>query len=572
MTRAANPRRASRAIGAAIVVVAMFVLVGCARIPTSGQVLAGESEQQESDQSYSFFPDAPRSGMSREEIVEGFLDAGTGTQNDYEVAREYLSDSFRQEWDPNARIVITASVPDVADAGPDRIEASYKSSATVDADGLYSELGGGATERLEFSLAQDAEGEWRITEAPPGIVLLGQNFRSLFKSYTLYFYNDTLSRLVPDVRWFDAQQTAMTRIARALVNGPAPWLAEGKVVSAIPSGVSLLGAVTVEGDVADVDFSSSLSSTSPDQYSRMLLQLTESFADFESITSVTMSITGVPIDQELPPDNDVVVNRQVTSTPLVYKGGELGFLSGTNVTASEETAALQGAIASLSPQRGAYSADGDVASFVTPNGVFTTPINEPAPLLVDARPGPLAMSLDSWGYTWTGSTDGSGLRATDVEDRQHSWLEPDQPVGATGYRAIAVSRDGARLAVLENTSVGVRIAVMAIEREVGTNRPIALGTPLILAPGGVSPIDLAWVDETSLAVLATGSEGTAEVRTQTVGGSVSVNGAVKDGQQITGSNTPAGLRVLDKDHHIYVPKGNRWQQSDAIVDFILTQV
>ena len=113
---------------------------------------------------------------------------------------------------------------------------------------------------------------------------------------------------------------------------------------------------------------------------------------------------------------------------------------------------------------------------------------------------------------------------------------------------------------------------MAIEREVGTNRPIALCTPLILAPGGVSPIDLAWVDETSLAVLATGSEGTAEVRTQTVGGSVSVNGAVKDGQQITGSNTPAGLRVLDKDHHIYVPKGNRWQQSDAIVDFILTQV
>ena len=97
MTRAANPRRASRAIGAAIVVVAMFVLVGCARIPTSGQVLAGESEQQESDQSYSFFPDAPRAGMSREEIVEGFLDAGTGTQNDYEVAREYLSDSFRQE-------------------------------------------------------------------------------------------------------------------------------------------------------------------------------------------------------------------------------------------------------------------------------------------------------------------------------------------------------------------------------------------------------------------------------------------------------------------------------------------
>lgn len=73
-------------------------------------------------------------------------------------------------------------------------------------------------------------------------------------------------------------------------------------------------------------------------------------------------------------------------------------------------------------------------------------------------------------------------------------------------------------------------------------------------------------------MLATGSEGTAEVRTQTVGGSVSVNGAVKDGQQITGSNTPAGLRVLDKDHHIYVPKGNRWQQSDAIVDFILTQV
>ncbi|NYF14146.1 hypothetical protein HDC34_002473 [Pseudoclavibacter sp. JAI123] len=572
MTRAAYRRRAARSATAAIVVLAVLVLAGCARIPTSGQVLAGESEQQESDQSYSFFPDAPRDGMSREEIVEGFLDAGTGTQNDYEVAREYLADSYRQEWDPNARILITASVPDVVDAGPDSIQASYKSSASVDSEGLYSELKSGTTERLEFTLAQDSAGEWRITEAPPGIVLLSQNFRSLFKSYTLYFYDDTLSRLVPDVRWFDAQQTALTRIARALVNGPAPWLAEGNVVSAIPSGVSLLGAVTVEGDVADVDFSSSLSSTSPDQYSRMLLQLTESFADFEAITSVTMSITGVPIDQELPPEDEVVVNRQVTSTPLVYKSGELGFLGGVNVTASPETAALQGALASLSPQKGAYSADGDVASFVTPNGVFTTPISDPEPLLVDARPGPLAMSLDSWGYTWTGSTDGPGLRATDVEDRQHSWLEPAENVGATGYRAIAVSRDGARLAVLENSSVGVRVAVMAIEREPSTNRPVALGVPLVLEPGGASPVDLAWVDETSLAVLAVGSEGTAEVRTQTVGGTVSVNGAVLDGQQITGSNTPAGLRVLDKDHHIYVPKGNRWQQSDAVVDFILTQV
>ncbi|WP_424467369.1 LpqB family beta-propeller domain-containing protein [Pseudoclavibacter helvolus] len=572
MTRSTNAQRVTRGIAAAFVVLAMVVLAGCARIPTSGQVLAGESEQQESDQSYSFFPDAPRDGMSREEIVEGFLDAGTGTQNDYAVAREYLADSFRQEWDPNARILITASVPSVVDAGADRIEASYKSTATVDADGLYSELGGGTTERLSFTLAQDADGEWRITEAPPGIVLLAQNFRSLFKSYTLYFYDDTLSRLVPDVRWFDAQQTAMTRIARALVNGPAPWLADGKVVSAIPSDVTLLGAVTVEGETADVDFSSNLSSASPERYSRMLLQLTESFGDFEAISSVTMSITGVPIDQELPGDDDVIVNRQVTSTPLVYKAGELGFLSGPNVTASEETAALQGAIAPLSPQKGAYAADRDVASFVTPNGVFTTPIADPDPLLVDARPGPLAMSLDSWGYTWTGSTDGSGLRATDVEDRQHSWLEPAENVGATGYRAIAVSRDGARLAVLENTSVGVRVAVMAIEREPGTNRPIALGTPLLLAPGGTSPIDLAWVDETSLAVLAIGSEGTAEVRTQTVGGTVTVNGAVLDGQQITGSNTPAGLRVLDKEHHIYVPKGNRWQQSDATVDFILTQV
>ncbi|PPG04606.1 hypothetical protein C5E06_04035 [Pseudoclavibacter sp. RFBI5] len=572
MRRAANRRRATRGAAAGILVIAMLVLVGCARIPTSGQVLAGESEQQESDQSYSFFPDPPRDGMSREEVIEGFLDAGTGTQNDYEVAREYLDESFRQEWDPNARIIVTASVPDVVDDGSDRVEASYKSSASVDAEGIYSELKSGTTERLDFTLAQNADGEWRITEAPPGIVLLNQNFRSLFKSYTLYFYDDTLSRLVPDVRWFDAQQTAMTRIARALVNGPAPWLAEGNVVSAIPSDVTLLGAVTVEGDVADVDFSSVLSSASPERYSRMLLQLTESFADFESITSVTMSITGVPIDQDLPPEDAVVVNRQVTSTPLVYKGGELGFLSGVNVTASPETAALQGAIASLTPQKGAYSSAGDVASFVTPNGVYTTPIAVPDPLLVDARPGPLAMSLDSWGYTWTGSTDGSGLRATDVDDRQHSWLEPAENVGATGYRSIAVSRDGARLAVLENSSVGVKVAVMAIEREPSTNRPIALGNPLILEPGGASPIDLAWVDETSLAVLATGSEGTAEVRTQTVGGTVSVNGAVLEGQQITGSNTPAGLRVLDKDRHIYVPKGNRWQQSEAVVDFILTQV
>src|SRR5690606_16886802 len=130
------------------------------------------------------------------------------------------------------------------------------------------------TTDLVFQLQRDDEGEWRISDAPDGVVLDLASFQQVFASHALRFFDLSWSHLVPDVRWFPKRSPAATRITRAVVeSGPSEWLAPA-VQSAFPADVVLArAAVPVEGQVAEVSLDRAALALDATALARMRTQL-----------------------------------------------------------------------------------------------------------------------------------------------------------------------------------------------------------------------------------------------------------------------------------------------------------
>ena len=66
-------------------------------------------------------------------------------------------------------------------------------------------------------LLVEEDGEWRIADAPDGIVLSRFHFAELFRAHSLHWLTPDGTRAVPEVRWFErTATTAASRIIDAL--------------------------------------------------------------------------------------------------------------------------------------------------------------------------------------------------------------------------------------------------------------------------------------------------------------------------------------------------------------------
>ena len=88
-------------------------LAACTSIPTTGPVLSAEIDERLSTVDFDILPPGPSAGATPEEILTGFIAAGTAAQENYRVARSYLSEDAAEEWNPNASVVIRSGEPQV---------------------------------------------------------------------------------------------------------------------------------------------------------------------------------------------------------------------------------------------------------------------------------------------------------------------------------------------------------------------------------------------------------------------------------------------------------------------------
>ncbi|MDT0183293.1 LpqB family beta-propeller domain-containing protein [Microbacterium sp. ARD31] len=546
-----------RGLAALLAMILAVALTACAGLPTSGPVYPGqEAEDTGAPQDTIFLPDRPQPGAAPEDIVEGFIRAGSGPTDSWARAREFLAPEFT-DWRPEAGVTVVLPGDRIYDVGEDgTVTLSVVAIATVDDGGAYEPVAAGTTV-LSYRLAQQSDGEWRITDAPDGIVLDRDVFPSVYQRYSVSYFDPTWQYLVPDLRWFPTTNAA-TRVADALVNRPvAEWLADS-VVTSFPEEVTVRAAVPVESGIAQVELSAEALDVDADTLDRMYTQLQASLAT-AGVTRVEMSVAQAPIDA------DAVSTRsaRVSGPPLVLVEEGFGFLSGDELTALE---GLSSVIPALAPRAVQVGPDRDAAAVHADDGRVYRVVDDTA-VPVDERDRLVDPTIDGYGAVWSvPATDPSALVAV-MPDGAVVQVADAFP-GASRIAALSVSRDGTRMAAVVTTGARSEIWAAGVVRDEGI--PVRLAEPRILGAVTGVPGGLAWLDEAAVGVL-TAEDDASTVYEQVVGGPASTTSAPVDVADIAGGATVSNVRLRTEDGTLLVRRGANWQESATGIAVLATQ-
>ena len=236
------------AAGLLVTAGALLVSTGCASIPVTSppQVIppgGGAGAPGGGDVRYDGI--IPRPGESPEDIVRDFLKAGGSNERAHTRARAYLTAPASKSWNDNAgAVIIDNSFYLDAQQGGSVVKLSAQQHGRLNDDGSYAP--GEAPSTYLFRLTK-VDGEWRIADPPAGLLIELSTFESAYRAYEVYFLNATRSKVVPDVRWYAAPPDSLaTLLVTALEHGPSKWLQDA-VMSDL-TGVSLQTNIVQERD------------------------------------------------------------------------------------------------------------------------------------------------------------------------------------------------------------------------------------------------------------------------------------------------------------------------------------
>ena len=400
----------TRRLLTSLTVLITLALAGCSGIPSSGSVHAGEAVTVADASEIQYLPSGPRDGASQNDILTGFLEAASSPQNDFAIAREFLTPDARVAWDPSAITVIDSGDRIYPSSDSTTHVVSVSTQAILDAAGRYVQQPAGSRFDLAYSFEQRG-GQWRLSNVPQGIVIDATTFAQVFRQTSLYFLTSDRSTLVPDVRWFPARAATTTRVTKALLAGPATWLAEtGAVVSAFPPGTKLVAdTVPVQSGVAGVDLSGEGLADGSSNLRLMQAQLTATLTQVSGVLSVNLSVSGTPVAASDARSLVASMTPSVSSAAIVVRNGKLGFASGS---ALEAIGTIPQTLGQPGVRAVTVSVSGTQAAVLSDEGV-TRVVTKAAQTVVDSRPDLIAPGMDPQGVVWTVPRDDpSDIRVT----------------------------------------------------------------------------------------------------------------------------------------------------------------
>ena len=541
--------------------VVVGLLSGCATLPQAGPIRIGPDLSSPADtESFYYSPLGPSDGQTPQEILSGFLAAGTGPQNDYAVAREYLSESIRSSWNPSDEVLIQRSSAQIEFMADDSAIVVVDLSARVDADGRYESVPDGTSRDLEFKFVKENQ-QWRISQAPDATILIRPVFEVVFRDYAVYFVDRQKRYLVPELRWFPTSAATGTKLANALLRGASSWLRPA-VTSAIPSGTRLsIDAVTVVDRVALVDLTSrALVATRADR-SIMKAQLEATLSQLPNIEQVAISIERSR--QEIPEavsEIGKLESRQLLALgpeglQLIGTGESDFFASGTDFFDFSEFSGF------------AASKRDDFLAAIAPTGVIRTSLSEPGESveLVDQRSNILELDFDPQGFLWSVSRARSAA-ITIVSPSGESTSLSAPWLAGQAIRGLAISIEGTRVAFLLQGPTRNRVVLSSVIRN-AAGEPIELVDAIEIASEVPSPTSISWSGAMQLAVLSKQNDSDS-VYLVRPGGSYSTIAAPAETESVIsqGSNSP--LYALTSDNKLYVFRGSSWSLIQEQIDSI----
>ena len=561
-------RRSIRGRALALLALPAIVLAGCVSVPFQSGVDAGGPIDTGVDANFDFLPSGPSEGATQEEILSGFLAATTASQDNYRIARSYLAEDTAETWNPYSGTLVRAREGTVDRVDEATLTYTVPVSASVDAVGRYTASESTTSQTLPpFDFVQ-VEGEWRIAELGDGILISQQAFPNAFSQHTLYYYDLAFRNLVPDLRWFPARAEVPTRLVRALLEPPTSWLQDA-TVSAVPEGTELAAApVEVADGVARVDLTNEVLGLSDTARQLLRLQLAASLRAVSGVAGVQ-----VTVDQNVLAIPDFTAGApeivpQVDARTLALTDDGFGFVTGAGEI--EALGTLAGSVEEREATRLVLGPSRTIAGLLGPEGVWLARTSSAPDLLLDARPGLIAPSVDGYQFVWSVAADGSGGIVAFELDGTPREVEAALP-GDQRIVSLQVSRDDTRVLLLLDGTAGPRLVVAAIVRDDATGVPLRLGELRELPISGERAIDATWVDEVRVASVATTEDGTL-VELHEIGGRTRSLGLPPSAVQIVGGNSGVeGIRVLGEGGAIFEPRGSGWQSTGVRASFLATQ-
>lgn len=538
---------------------AALLLAGCTAIPGDGPVEVGLTDLSQAEQVVQYNPAGPVTGASKEDLVMGFLLAATSPDDDYAVAREFLTFDYAAQWDPYYGVLVAdGSRPYRAD-GEDAGVLSLAAVAKVDGQGTMVPVQPGpSTEmRFEFELVGD---EWRISSAPAGIILDSTTFVEIWSSHQLYFVGPG-NVLVPETRWYLRRPALTTEVVGALLEGPGERLSE-VVHTGFPAGTALVtNSVQVDDGVARIDLTGAMLEAGPAAMAEVYEQVEATLRSVRRVTSFELLVEGTPLRNT--PSGEAGAPRQVNqlSDPVVLIGQELGTIVSGEFRAFEGFAQT---VADYDPEAVILSPGEQAVAVLNDEGIVR--IDENGALLLDDRNDLLAPAFDFLGYVWSVQASSSGAVRITAPDGSSSaidtpWLDGREPV------AVRVSPDGARIAALVPSDDGSQVLVAGVVRD-ENGAPVATTeeADVQLWVTG-DPIDLDWMGQARFATL-TRVGAASKVTIAGPGQFSSEQGSVPGGRQVTGGGGSTQLRVLGDGDDLFAPQAGGWQRSENDISLL----
>nr|WP_231747981.1 GerMN domain-containing protein [Auraticoccus cholistanensis] len=367
-------------------------------------------------------------------------------------------------------------------------------------------------------MEQDAQGQWRIGNPPPGLLVSQYLFERFYNGFDVFFFDPTFTTVVPDPIYVARGQQSATTLVEALLDGPTEWL-EPAVVSALPAQTQLgLSIPTTAEGVAEVSLNDAVNQLTAEQRSRMAAQVVWTLRQLPQTTAVRFLVDGAPyVVPGQRADGTVSVDAYEHLAPV-----PAGLSSQLYLARAEGVSRLVEVQGSLQP----VPVEGPLGTLgrgVASMAVAPTPGGEVAVVSEDRTRVDVAETLP--GAPLTTVLSGAEGLLTPQFSRDHDlWLVERRrgssqlhvvvdgelrPVRAPELEdsevvAFRISPDGTRMAVVRRVDGGTELGLALVRRgeEVGVDSYRSI--PLVSATGRELTVvqDVEWADATTFMLLA----------------------------------------------------------------------
>lgn len=494
---------------------AALLLAGCTGVPTDTAPLVVRTIDHGGPDGQANI--TPKVGAQPRDLVTDFLTASVAADARHSQARQFLTNAASRKWQDNAVTVlneVSVGVATITGAGTARVEVSGPRVGGLDDKGVYTPslkgVGIGDVETFSYDLVQ-VEGEWRINQLQPGVLLSKTSFDRSYQARRLYFYDLSETVLVPDLRYSAlGGQALATWLLTALVTGPRPELTQS-VINEVPDKVT--GATVENSDPIKVEMPGT-SQLDANGRNRLAAQLAYTLTQirFASGTQLTLTDSGRPVavpaghgptfvaadfSSALPDSVAPAAEPYFVRAGAVIKGtndkpiaGPLGQPGrGLTSVALRHTTTGELQVAAVGGNRLQVGSTSRLVRVRLPAGVLSRP---------EWRPRTGDADADAWvGVGTRGSIYRVGMNGI---ARQVSITSSVGGLPLGQVTALRFSPDGVRLAAVLRGADGTLTAW--IGSVVVSSSDIRIDAFQPFTPAELAISDLAWTDATKLLLLA----------------------------------------------------------------------